>query len=266
MKEKCFVMMPFTTPAKYQDVDHFEKIYDQIFVPAIRKAGYEPHRVDQDKICDSIIGKIFESVRTCPMALCDLSNRNPNVLYELGLRQAYNMPVVLVQDDITERIFDVSGLSTITYNNHRLIENVEDAIEAISEAIIQTKEGKEKTLATIVKAQSADYASVSVDTNDNMEILLKTILSDIKELKEERIYNDKKSLYNYVLENQSDIVSVIYDLKNGITDKEVNRVIGKFEPYIKFVERRGNKLLVEISNCSQEKAWLICKEMRQMLE
>ena len=49
------------------------------------------------------------------MALCDLSNRNPNVLYELGLRQAYDKPVVLVQDDKTERIFDVSGINTVSY-------------------------------------------------------------------------------------------------------------------------------------------------------
>ena len=47
-KEKCFVMMPFTTPEKYKDTDHFDKVYEQIFVPAIEKAGYEPYRVDEN--------------------------------------------------------------------------------------------------------------------------------------------------------------------------------------------------------------------------
>ena len=174
-KDKCFVMMPFSTPKEYDDVDHFDKIYKQIFVPAIRKAGYEPYRVDENKICDSIIDKIFEAVRTCPMALCDLSNKNPNVLYELGLRQAYDMPVVLVQDDVTDRIFDVSGITTVSYSSHRLVENVDEAIKTISEAIIQTKEGKESTLAKIVKAKGADYDSIKVTEKDNINIMLNTI-------------------------------------------------------------------------------------------
>ena len=58
-KEKCFVMMPFTTPENYNDENHFDKIYEQIFKPAIEKAGYEPYRVDQNKISDPIINKIL---------------------------------------------------------------------------------------------------------------------------------------------------------------------------------------------------------------
>ena len=72
---------------------------------------------DEDKISNPIINKIFQAVQNCPMALCDLSNRNPNVLYELGLRQAYDKPVVLVQDDKTQRIFDVSGINTVQYSS-----------------------------------------------------------------------------------------------------------------------------------------------------
>lgn len=84
----CFVIMPFSSPESYDD--HFTKIYNQIFIPAIKKAGYEPYRTDENKICDSIINKIFDGVQKSAMVLCDLSSRNPNVLYELGLRQAYD--------------------------------------------------------------------------------------------------------------------------------------------------------------------------------
>ena len=123
MMEKCFVMMPISDQGDYPK-GHFDKIYEQIFKPAIEKAGYEPYRVDENKLCDSIIGKIFSALQESPMALCDLSNRNPNVLYELGIRQAYDKPVVLVQDEKTERIFDVSGISTVQYSSKRLYEDV----------------------------------------------------------------------------------------------------------------------------------------------
>ncbi len=258
-KEKCFVMMPFTTPENYNDENHFDKIYEQIFKPAIEKAGYEPYRVDQNKICDSIIGKIFDAVRECPMAICDLSSRNPNVLYELGLRQAYNQPVVLIQDDITDRIFDVSGISTVMYKSHRLVENVDEAIDAICEAIVQTKNGQNKTLASIVKAQKADYESIKVGDDDRIQIVLKTIMDDIKELKnqhkvryiEDVPLNDELYKYNRILR-------VI--LKKGITDKELSTLLGPYEDLIEEYYRQGNILIIKIHEMS-EKSTSISKKI-----
>lgn len=110
--EKCFVIMPISDQGDYPQ-GHFTKVYEQIIKPAVKDAGYLPYRVDENKISDTIINKIFDAIQECPMAICDLSNRNPNVLYELGLRQAYDKPVVLIQDDKTEKIFDVSGISTV---------------------------------------------------------------------------------------------------------------------------------------------------------
>jgi len=260
--EQCFVMMPFTTPENYTDKNHFDKIYEQIFKPAIQKAGYVPYRVDQNKICDSIIGKIFDAVRECPMAICDLSSRNPNVLYELGLRQAYNQPVVLVQDDMTEQIFDVSGISTVMYNHHRLVENVEEAIEAISDAIIQTKDGHNKTLASIVKAQKADYDSIKVAENDKLQIILKTILYDVKELKEQqkqRTYTSldlKRNPYGSWIELR---------LKEGMTDKEYSRIINKYSDIIEYAERKGVFSIVEFKKLSENESLLrktaLCREL-----
>lgn len=249
-KEKCFVMMPFTTPDLYKDTNHFDKIYNQIFVPAIEKAGYEPYRVDENKICDSIIEKIFDAVQTCSMALCDLSNKNPNVLYELGLRQAYDMPVVLVQDDITERIFDVSGISTVTYKNHRLVENVNEAIEAISEAIIQTKEGKENTLAKIVKAKSANFESIEVTGTDNINIILNTILNDIKDIKNNKIVKDIFSKNSGFSEKDTEVIlKHVVLLKQGVTDTYIEKVISKceykFGVYSREYVRKNNHVYIE---------------------
>ena len=78
------VIMPISDQGDYPE-GHFDKIYNQIFKPAIEEAGYEAYRVDENKICDSIMKKIFDALYRCPMAVCDLSNRNPNVLYELGI-------------------------------------------------------------------------------------------------------------------------------------------------------------------------------------
>lgn len=189
----CFVMMPISDKDGY-DKGHFTKIYEQIFQPAIKAAGYEPYRVDENKISDSIIIKIFEAIQNTPMALCDLSSNNPNVLYELGLRQAYDKPVVLVKDDNTNHIFDIGGINTIQYHKLRLYENVKKAKEDISQAIMATKANASKySLVNMIKANKAIIDNGSIAEDDATQIMLRKIVDEIKELK---INNNAKSNIN----------------------------------------------------------------------
>lgn len=197
-KEKCFVIMPISDQGDYPQ-GHFTKVYEQIIKPAIEESGYEAYRVDENNICDAIIGKIFSAIQECPMAVCDLSNRNPNVLYELGLRQAYDKPVVLIQDEKTERIFDVSGISTVRYESTRLYEDVLAARENIKRAILSTKEGKNSTLAKIIKVNSADFSKLEVSQADQANVMLKGIYDAIRELKNKEEVNLSPSIVRHVL-------------------------------------------------------------------
>lgn len=181
-KERCFVIMPISDQGDYP-AGHFTKVYEQIIKPSVEDAGYEAYRVDENNICDAIINKIFSAIQECPMAICDLSNRNPNVLYELGLRQAYDKPVVLIQDDKTQKIFDVSGISTVFYKSTRLYEDVIEARENIKKAILSTKEGKVSTLVKVIKASTADFSKVEVSQDDRTNIILEGIYNEIRELK-----------------------------------------------------------------------------------
>lgn len=198
-KEKCFVIMPISDQGDYT-IGHFTKVYEQIIKPSIEEAGYEAYRVDENNICDSIIGKIFDAIQECPMAVCDLSNRNPNVLYELGLRQAYDKPVVLIQDDKTDKIFDVSGISTVFYKSARLYEDVIEARTKIKEAILSTKEGKTNTLAKVIKVNAADFSKVEVSQDDKTNVILGKIYNEIMELKNKQqdghAYLNKAELSN----------------------------------------------------------------------
>lgn len=183
-QEQCFVIMPISDKDGYTQ-GHFDKVYEQIFKPAITKAGFEPYRVDENKISDSIINKIFDAVQNSPMALCDLSSRNPNVLYELGLRQAYDKPVVLVQDERTEKIFDVAGINTVFYDSSRVYEKVIEAQEKISEAITATVEGKENSIVKVVKVHKAEIDSSTPSNDEAMKILLMSLSNEVSEMKEE---------------------------------------------------------------------------------
>lgn len=195
-QKKCFVIMPFTTPSSYKEADHFQKVYNTIIKPAVKMAGFEAVRVDEDKICDSIIDKIWKNIIECDMAICDLSGRNPNVMYELGIRQAYDKPVVLIQDDVTDRIFDVSAISTVSYSSERIYEKVQEDQKRIADAITETYKGKNPSpILTAYKLSKAEISEESVSENDIKLEMLKSILKSI-ERRLSNIENDNISNKN----------------------------------------------------------------------
>ena len=108
--EKCFMIQPF-------DQGPFDKRYDDVFEPAIREAGFEPYRVDQDPGVTIPIDDIAAGIQSCGACLAEITTNNPNVWYELGYAIASQQEVVLVcSDGRNENFpFDVRHRSIIKY-------------------------------------------------------------------------------------------------------------------------------------------------------
>ena len=59
--------------------------------------------------------RIIQNVYTDDIAICDVSGRNANVMFELGMRLAFDKPTVIIKDDQTPRIFDTDVIEYVTY-------------------------------------------------------------------------------------------------------------------------------------------------------
>jgi len=109
----CFVIMPFVE----HDEDRyaagfFKEVRDSLLIPAITKAGLQvrtAHRLGSDLIQSTIINELLAA----DLVLADLTEHNPNVLFELGMRIAEDKPVVLVKAKGTGPIFDVDHILRI---------------------------------------------------------------------------------------------------------------------------------------------------------
>lgn len=133
----CFVIMPFSDPEGYES-QHFKKIYEQIFVPAIKMAGFNPLRCDEIANSCTQYENMFSHLDNDPLVLCDISTYNPNVLYELGLRHYHNKPTVIVQEESQKHIFDLRPFNIITYRKKRLYDEVIADQKVIAKALINT--------------------------------------------------------------------------------------------------------------------------------
>lgn len=140
---ECFVIMPISDPEGYEP-GHFRRVYDTIISPACKAAGYKPVRADDVVQTTCIHLNILKRLIESPMAVCDLSTRNPNVLFELGIRQAFNRPVVLIQERGTPRIFDIDLFRYHEYRREWLYDQVIEDQKNIVKAIDATRAAVEK--------------------------------------------------------------------------------------------------------------------------
>ncbi len=106
--DTCFVMMPF---GQWMDA-----YYREIYVPAIREAGLEPIRADELFSTGSVIEQIWEQISRAKVLLADLTGKNANVFYELGLAHAANKPVVFTTGDLEDVPFDLRHLRVAVYD------------------------------------------------------------------------------------------------------------------------------------------------------
>ena len=130
--DTCFVVMPFSDP--------IGGYYDSLYKPAIEKAKLKPDRADSDIYgTGKIIDQIWKGINNARVLLAELTGRNANVLYELGLAHALHKPVVLIcakanEEDVP---FDLRHVRAIYYDKDdpfwgaKLVEKVAEKILSV---------------------------------------------------------------------------------------------------------------------------------------
>ena len=109
----CFVMMPFRPPGE------FGKVYSKIRA-AVRTVGMKCVRSDGVFDSRAIILDIWENIRKSRVCIADISDKNPNVFYELGMRHAFPERTVLISRNLRrdeKPVFDVNYVRCIFYKN-----------------------------------------------------------------------------------------------------------------------------------------------------
>jgi len=106
----CFVLMPFT--------DRFTLYYEEIIKPAITHVGVQPLRGDSLFRPSPIMGDIWQMIQDADVVLAEMTGRNPNVFYELGLSHAIGKPVILLSETIDDVPFDLQSLRVIIYDKN----------------------------------------------------------------------------------------------------------------------------------------------------
>jgi hypothetical protein len=131
--DTCFVMQPFAAP--------LGGYYATVYAPAIEKAGLKAVRADDEIFgTGKIIDQIWTGINSARVLVAELTSRNANVFYELGLAHALHKPVILVSSNKQDVPFDITHVRVIYYDvndpfwGNKLIEKIaENIIQALKD-------------------------------------------------------------------------------------------------------------------------------------
>lgn len=223
--KNCFVIMPISDHDGY-DKGHFNRVYEDIIKPAVTLANFTPTRADEVKQTNFIHLDILTKLIDAPIAICDLSARNPNVLFELGIRQAFDKPVVLIQEKGTPKIFDIGPLRYLEYSKDMKYHEVLKSQEELKNAIEATlaADGEHGNINSIVRLMALNSPATipNLEGNNKEALALDVIQSQMNDM--------RHMLEMPVLEGRRGIK------KGGISAIEYERITNKLEklPRTKF--------------------------------
>ena len=133
MTEKiCFIVTAIGesgTPTR----ERADNVYKYLIAPVCEDLGYKPVRVDHVNAVDNINATIINYLKTAPMVIADMTDHNPNAFYELGFRQALELPLVPIIR-VGERLpFDVMTTRTVFYDTD--VSKIEESKENLKSKI-----------------------------------------------------------------------------------------------------------------------------------
>ncbi|MCU0811876.1 MAG: nucleoside 2-deoxyribosyltransferase [Thiobacillaceae bacterium] len=106
-KPFVFVLMPFSAA--------FDDAYAVAIQPACEAVGAYAERVDKQIFAGSIMDRVYNQISKADIIVADMSERNPNVFYEVGYAHAIGKTTILLTRSETDIPFDLRQYPHIVY-------------------------------------------------------------------------------------------------------------------------------------------------------
>lgn len=209
MTEKiCFIVTAIGesgTPTR----ERADNVYKYLIAPVCEDLGYKPVRVDHVNAVDNINSTIINHLKTAPMVIADMTDHNPNAFYELGFRQALELPLVPIIRVGGNLPFDVMTTRTVFYDTD---------VSKIEESKIDLK-AKIQSFENFKMPESSLDKSVTLDELDDK--LTKKLDKILNLLENQQSYSPLLHTHDFNLRTpQIDYQSIIQQSQDRITQTQ----------------------------------------------
>lgn len=140
----CFVIMPFSKKVVDNKEIDFDKIYKEIFEPAISAVDLPeggkliPKRTDQDYFAANIDIEMYKYLEYSRFAFVDITSLNANVFYELGIRHHANQSgTAIFRQGANVLPFDISHIKAFPYE-YEPVQKIEESKRLITKVLSES--------------------------------------------------------------------------------------------------------------------------------
>jgi ActR/RegA family two-component response regulator len=113
--KQCFVIMPFSK-TKSCSAEQWKDIFDNTIKPAVENAGFNYKCFRANLAIGNIVKDILDNLNNAEVVIADMTDKNPNVFYELGVRHALKNATILITQNIKDIPFDLRHYATLQYD------------------------------------------------------------------------------------------------------------------------------------------------------
>ncbi len=103
-----------------------DDVHDGIVAPVAKQFGLTVHRADRDPKPGQVTSQIIRALIEARIVVADLTGRNANVYYELGIAHAFQRPVVILVDKAASLTFDTQ--------NEKVVEILDSGVISVTQA------------------------------------------------------------------------------------------------------------------------------------
>lgn len=204
-KLKCGLIMPISSIEDYSEA-HWEEVRD-IIREALADTNFCVELVSDSNEVGIIQTRIVQNIYDNEITICDVSAKNPNVMFELGMRLAFDKPTIIIKDNITRYSFDTAPIEHLEYPRNLHYATIQSFKKTLKEKVIATYEASKRPEYTTFlkhfgKFVVAGIEQKEVGRDDFIIQSLNEIRLEIKSIKSERAKKEERSIENETINNE----------------------------------------------------------------
>lgn len=237
-KLQCGIVMPISSHSDYPK-DHWNDVLN-ILIESIDETDFKPSLVSEDPAVGLIHERIVTNLYYNEIVVCDVSSKNPNVMFELGLRIAFDKPTIIIKDDLTTYNFDTGVIEHIPYPASLRFADIKKFKEILKSRIHDTYQASinDSHYSPFLKSFSKKITPAKVGLNEISESAfiieaLKTMQTDIGILKNQNFNQTPnlsspitlKSAYETILRSR---IKRKFNERGAITISEIQEEADNF--------------------------------------
>lgn len=226
-----------------------------IITESIESAGFTAKLVSAADDVGIIQKRIIQNLYENPIVVCDVSGKNPNVMFELGMRLAFDKPTIIIKDDQTSYSFDTSPIEHLEYPRDLRFTKIVSFKEELKDKIKATyKRSIEDTEYTTFLKHFGTFTVSKLDSKElSKEDYIIAELEDLKKIVIQQELNQRKiarvstgSWWRGPIDNDNP----------NITQEKANIIKKRIEKFL--LESKENMDLEDIDS-DEYKDWVFSK-------